>query len=259
MHCIDSQGAAWPAAFAHLEGCAQDYTGATVNSKTFLSVLQGEQVLLDHAYPSRAPMLVLCIVLAERCIYGPTELGHLCASWAQAFTAIGSSGKTIKSGPEDRVFVYFADHGAPGAPLLAEPGPESLFIWAVWVGSNAVQRGMPQCTPSVAGQSDTTLFWAARAVSHVPRSWACRILQTMRAVFLTAGGGVAGILGMPNGPFLYADELLGALANKSAANGFRDMVLYIEACESGSIFEVFLAPNQPQARALVVLLREVSG
>jgi hypothetical protein len=31
---------------------------------------------------------------------------------------IGSSGKTIKSGPEDRVFVYFADHGAPGAPSL---------------------------------------------------------------------------------------------------------------------------------------------
>ena len=50
-------------------------------------------------------------------------------------------------------------------------------------------------------------------------------------------GGVTGILGMPNGAFLYADELLGALANKSAANGFKDMVLYIEACESGSIFE----------------------
>ena len=27
---------------------------------------------------------------------------------------LGSSGKTIKSGPNDRVFVFFADHGAPG-------------------------------------------------------------------------------------------------------------------------------------------------
>ena len=27
---------------------------------------------------------------------------------------LGSSGKTIKSGPDDRVFVFFADHGAPG-------------------------------------------------------------------------------------------------------------------------------------------------
>ena len=27
---------------------------------------------------------------------------------------LGSSGKTIKAGPNDRVFVFFADHGAPG-------------------------------------------------------------------------------------------------------------------------------------------------
>lgn len=27
---------------------------------------------------------------------------------------IGSSGRTIKSGPDDRVFVFYADHGAPG-------------------------------------------------------------------------------------------------------------------------------------------------
>ena len=29
-------------------------------------------------------------------------------------TVIGTSGKVIKSGPEDRVFVFYADHGAPG-------------------------------------------------------------------------------------------------------------------------------------------------
>ena len=27
---------------------------------------------------------------------------------------IGSSGKVVKSGPDDRVFVFYADHGAPG-------------------------------------------------------------------------------------------------------------------------------------------------
>ena len=27
---------------------------------------------------------------------------------------IGTSGKVIKSGPDDRVFVFYADHGAPG-------------------------------------------------------------------------------------------------------------------------------------------------
>ncbi len=29
-------------------------------------------------------------------------------------TVIGTSGKVVKSGPEDRVFVFYADHGAPG-------------------------------------------------------------------------------------------------------------------------------------------------
>ena len=31
---------------------------------------------------------------------------------------IGSSGKVIKSGPDDRVFVFYADHGAPGIVTL---------------------------------------------------------------------------------------------------------------------------------------------
>ncbi|KAK9806827.1 hypothetical protein WJX72_004028 [[Myrmecia] bisecta] len=75
---------------------------------------------------------------------------------------IGTSGKVVKSGPNDRVFVYYSDHGAPG------------------------------------------------------------------------------IVGMPNGPFLYADALLNTMKAKSAANGFADMVLYIEACEAGSMFEGML-------------------
>ncbi len=35
------------------------------------------------------------------------------------------SGKTLKSGPNDHVFVYFADHGAPG--FLAFPGGKKLY------------------------------------------------------------------------------------------------------------------------------------
>ncbi|KAL3138308.1 hypothetical protein ABBQ32_006119 [Trebouxia sp. C0010 RCD-2024] len=75
---------------------------------------------------------------------------------------IGSSGKVIKSGPDDRVFVFYADHGAPG------------------------------------------------------------------------------ILGMPTGPFLYADQLIDTLHRKAENRQFADMVLYIEACEAGSMFEGLL-------------------
>jgi legumain len=37
--------------------------------------------------------------------------------------------------------------------------------------------------------------------------------------------GSAGVLGMPSGAFLYADQLLGALNRKAAHHGFKEMVL----------------------------------
>ncbi|CAL8462896.1 g2430 [Coccomyxa elongata] len=107
------------------EGVPLDYTGEAVNARNFLQVLAGK----------KAPKV------------------------------IGSSGKILKSGPEDRVFVYYADHGAPG------------------------------------------------------------------------------ILGMPNGAFLYADQLLSVLTAKSEQGGFKDLVIYVEACESGSIFEGLLSDS----------------
>ena len=60
-------------------GVPKDYTGADVTPKTFMNVLKGNK---------------------------------------DALNGVGS-GKVIDSGPDDHVFVYFADHGAPG--LLAFP------------------------------------------------------------------------------------------------------------------------------------------
>ncbi|KAK9907315.1 hypothetical protein WJX75_001305 [Coccomyxa subellipsoidea] len=107
------------------KGVPLDYTGEAVNARNFLQVLAGK----------KAPKV------------------------------IGSSGKILKSGPNDRVFVYYADHGAPG------------------------------------------------------------------------------ILGMPNGPFLYADQLLSVLTAKSEQGGFKDLVIYVEACESGSVFQGLLSDS----------------
>ncbi|CAI9740508.1 legumain-like [Octopus vulgaris] len=56
------------------EGVPKDYTGDDVTPSVFLNVLQGKKEALN---------------------------GH-------------GSGKVIASGPQDNVFVYFADHGAPG-------------------------------------------------------------------------------------------------------------------------------------------------
>lgn len=104
-------------------GVPVDYSGPDVNAHTFLAVLEGNKSAVART----------------------------------------GSGRVIASGPRDRVFVFYSDHGAPG------------------------------------------------------------------------------VLGMPSGSFLYADELVHALARKHRKRGYREAVLYIEACESGSMFEGLLS------------------
>lgn len=49
--------------------------------------------------------------------------------------------------------------------------------------------------------------------------------------------GGPGVLGMPNMPFLYAMDLIEVLKKKHASGTYKEMVIYVEACESGSVFE----------------------
>ncbi|TVT96891.1 hypothetical protein EJB05_57888, partial [Eragrostis curvula] len=59
-------------------------------------------------------------------------------------------------------------------------------------------------------------------------------------VYYTDHGG-AGVLGMPSGESLYAKDLVQTLEKKHAAGGaYKSLVFYVEACESGSIFEGLL-------------------
>ncbi|CAI0441450.1 unnamed protein product [Linum tenue] len=74
----------------------------------------------------------------------------------------GGSGKVLDSGPNDHIFIYYADHGGPG------------------------------------------------------------------------------VLGMPTSPYLYADDLIDVLKKKHASGTYKSLVFYLEACESGSIFEGLL-------------------
>ncbi|XP_049361770.1 legumain [Solanum verrucosum] len=77
----------------------------------------------------------------------------------------GGSGKVVNSGPNDRIFLYYSDHGGPG------------------------------------------------------------------------------VLGMPNMPYLYGKDLIEVLKKKYSAGTYKEMVLYIEACESGSVFEGLMPEN----------------
>ncbi|OAY75397.1 vacuolar-processing enzyme-like isoform X1 [Ananas comosus] len=58
-------------------------------------------------------------------------------------------------------------------------------------------------------------------------------------IFYTDHGG-PGVLGMPTSPNLFADDLNAVLKQKHASGTYKSMVFYLEACESGSIFEGLL-------------------
>lgn len=61
-------------------------------------------------------------------------------------------------------------------------------------------------------------------------------------IFYSDHGG-PGVLGMPTNPNLYANDFVEALQKKHDAAGYKEMVIYVEACESGSIFEGLLPEN----------------
>ncbi|KAG0554834.1 hypothetical protein KC19_12G123300 [Ceratodon purpureus] len=58
-------------------------------------------------------------------------------------------------------------------------------------------------------------------------------------IYYTDHGG-PGVLGMPTYPNLYADDFVDTLKKKAAAGTYKELVIYLEACESGSIFEGLL-------------------
>jgi legumain len=58
-------------------------------------------------------------------------------------------------------------------------------------------------------------------------------------IYYTDHGG-PGVLGMPTSPNLYADEFIATLKKKAASGTYKELVIYLEACESGSIFEGLL-------------------
>jgi legumain len=112
-------------------GVPKDYTSKHITPKNFLAVLSGD---------------------------------------AAAMAKVPGSGRVIDSGPNDRIFVYFADHGAPG--MLAFP--------------------------------------------------------SKLVVFPTK---------------LLARDLIHTIEAMHAGRRFSQMLLYIEACESGSMFNGLLKPD----------------
>ncbi|KMT17972.1 hypothetical protein BVRB_2g033180 [Beta vulgaris subsp. vulgaris] len=87
-----------------------------------------------------------------------TTLNLLAAILGNKTAIKGGSGKVVDSGPNDRIFIYYSDHGSPG------------------------------------------------------------------------------VLTMPNDDDLYAKDLINTLKKKHLMGTYKNMVIYVEACEAGSLF-----------------------
>eukprot|EP00892_Ulva_mutabilis_P010771 jgi/Ulvmu1/8066/UM004_0303.1 len=66
-----------------------------------------------------------------------------------------------------------------------------------------------------------------------------------RVFFFYADHGATGIAGMPTGAPLFADKLADALEDKHSAGGYLELLVFFEACESGSMFQGLLAHDLP--------------
>ena len=64
--------------------------------------------------------------------------------------------------------------------------------------------------------------------------------ENSKVFFYFADHGAPGLLGTPVGKYLYADQLHDAVKYMHTNNMYKEMTMYIEACESGSIFENIL-------------------
>jgi legumain len=106
-----------------------------------------------------------------------------------AMRGIGS-GRVIASGPQDRVFVYYTDHGSAGTKNIRSPCCQQF---ASCVASNELLSSI-----------------------------------------------LAGLVGMPYGQPLFADDLVATLKHKHKSGGFYELVVFLEACHSGSMFRGLL-------------------
>ncbi|GKC56866.1 vacuolar-processing enzyme beta-isozyme, partial [Tanacetum coccineum] len=98
----------------------------------------------------------------------------------------GGSGKVVASKPNDRIFVYYSDHGGPGTL-------DKSFGLAICKYKDFDHPIVP--------------------------------------------------IGMPNMPNIYAKDFIEVLEKKYASGTYKEMVIYVESCESGSIFEGLLKEN----------------
>ena len=116
------------------------------------------------------------------------------------------------------------------------PFPGTLFNWPTQAGEGLPVDVYEHCAKDYTG-NDVTAANLLAVLQGAPTSTGgptlSRVTDNDKVLINFVDHGATGLVAMPVGDYLYADQLLAALANAT----FDEMVFYLEACESGSMFE----------------------
>ncbi|KAI5063434.1 hypothetical protein GOP47_0021981 [Adiantum capillus-veneris] len=144
-----------------------------------------------------------------------------------------------KGGLKEENIVVFMYDDIADSPLNPHPGtiinsPQGKDVYAGvpkdYTGSNVTVSNF---LAAFLGNKSGVVGGSAKVIDSGP--------EDHIFMFYSDHGG-PGILGMPTNPNLFAIDLVAAFKKKYEAGGYKKTVVYLEACESGSIFEGIL-PN----------------
>jgi legumain len=155
--------------------------------------------------------------------------------------------------PESNIILLMQDDvaNAVGNPfpgqLFNQPTKSGEAGVDVYAGCNADYTGdivtAKLFTAVITGDSAAVANITAGYTAGKSSNKVLRSTSTSKVFLNFADHGGVGLIAMPNGPFLYAKDLQAALATMKTKSLYKELVFYVEACESGSMFEKFPTDN----------------
>ena len=117
----------------------------------------------------------------------------------------GGSGKVVASKPNDRIFLYYSDHGGPG--VLGEFRTSHLTV----LYENSCQFGQ------------NSFFFQYKFQLKCSFLDVINFLKENIVYFKNCNSHFL-LIGMPNMPFLYAMDFINVLKKKHASGSYKEMV-----------------------------------
>merc|ERR1712086_307721 len=143
--------------------------------------------------------------------------------------------------PEDQIIHLSYNDVAKSSE---NPFPNTLFNKPTAAGTPGIDNNL-NCTVDYEGNTVTAenILAVLKGDEATAGGKVLKSTENSKVFFYFADHGAPGLLGTPTGEYLYADKLHEAVKYMHTNKMYKEMTMYIEACESGSIFQNILEDN----------------